>query len=190
MVYFTSDLHLGHKAIPKYREPFADMEEHDNYVIERILELGKRDVLHILGDFLFDGPHYDMYIERLKKAKCRIKLCMGNHDSLKLYKPIFKDNGHFLFEVQLPFFSYKNMWLSHPPIHPKEMRNRKGNIHGHLHMETLEDPNYYNVNLDVNNYQFVTLERIREYFDDKSEVQSNNYKQPQALKDALELTCD
>ena len=179
MVYFTSDLHLGHRAIPKYREPFKDMKSHDDYIIDKILELGKRDILFILGDFLFDGEHYDEYIQRLSKKKCRIKLVMGNHDSLKLYK-------EDIFEIQLPLFSYKNTWLSHAPIHPQELRERYGNVHGHLHLEKVqiekkfqnyddnwrpfitvvntEDPRYFNVNLDVNDYKFVNFEEIKGYF--------------------------
>lgn len=171
MNFFTSDLHLGHKAIPKYRESFKDMKEHDDYIINKILELKKRDILYILGDFLFDGEHYDEYIERLSKKKCRIKLIMGNHDSMKLYK-------EDIFEMQLPLFSYKNMWISHCPIHPQELRNRAGNIHGHLHGDVvwkdslsyldggqIQDNRYFNVNLDVNDYEFVKLETIKEYME-------------------------
>lgn len=169
MVFFTSDLHLGHKTICKYRTKFDTPKEHDDYVIDKILALGKRDILFVLGDFLFDGDHYEEYIERLAKKKCRIKLVMGNHDSKKLYK-------EDIFEMQLPLFSYKGMWVSHCPIHPQEMRNRTKNIHGHLHLEsvmmeqrngdfnptfkTVKDPRYFNVNLDVNNYEFVPWETI------------------------------
>ena len=160
-VYFTSDLHLGHKAIPKYRTCFKDMKEHDDYIIDKILSLGKRDLLYIIGDFLFDGEHYDEYIDRLSKKKCRIKLVMGNHDSKKLYT-------EDIFEMQLPLFSYKNNWISHCPIHPQELRCRTLNIHGHLHLSHVEDTiaktrdtRYFNVNLDVNEYEFVNFELIR-----------------------------
>ena len=69
-------------------------------------------------------------------------------------------------------FSYKSLWLSHAPIHPQEMRNRAGNVHGHLHEERVlldsetgeTDPEYFNVNLDVNNYQFVSLDTIKAHF--------------------------
>ena len=170
MVLLSSDLHLGHRAIIKYRTQFQSMEEHDNYFINLILSLGKRDVLIILGDFLFDGPHYDEYIQRLSAKKCRIKLVMGNHDSMKLYsEPIF--------EVQLPLYSYKNFWLSHCPIHPNELRRRIANIHGHTHYNSITidnelgtnlvlDPNYFSVCPEVNNYQFVNLESIKEQYND------------------------
>lgn len=156
---FTSDLHLGHKSIVKYRDIFSTMEEHDNFIINKILELPKRTVLTILGDFLFDGPHFESYIERLSKKKCRIEVVMGNHDSLLLYS-IPKE----IIEMQLPFYSYKNMWVSHCPINNSEMRNRTANIHGHLHKEVIDDNRYFNVNLDVNDYDFVPFETIRNRF--------------------------
>ena len=72
---------------------------------------------------------------------------MGNHDSKLLY-------NETCIEMQLPFYSYKNMWLNHCPIHPEELRGRDGCVHGHMHLESLPDKRYFNVNLDVNNYQF------------------------------------
>lgn len=154
MLYFSSDFHLGHKNILKYRTQFKTIEEHDNAILNLIERLTKRDVLIILGDFIFDSDNYDYYIERINKAQCRIKLVMGNHDSLKLYK---EDR----FEIQLPFFSYKNIWVSHCPIHPQEIRGRYGNVHGHLHGDYIDDPRYFNVNLDNNNFKFVSSETIR-----------------------------
>jgi len=173
---YSSDFHLGHKAINKYRGDFSSAKDHDDYIIDKILQLPKRTVLTILGDFLFDGEHYDEYIERLSKKRCRIKLVMGNHDSRKLYT---EKDLHV--ELQLPLYSYKNCWVSHMPIHTEEFRKRKLNIHGHLHKEVVmkdaikskfggiiqenirvPDKRYYNVNIDVNNYEFVSWEKIKE----------------------------
>lgn len=164
MVYFTSDLHLGHKAIYKYRDKFVDSRTHDMYMLEKIKKLGKRDILIVLGDFLFDGDHYEEYIQELKTFNCRIKVILGNHDSKELFREYGTDSN---IEPQLPFYSYKNMWLSHCPIHPNEMRKRVGCVHGHLHLEKIDSKNYFNVNIDVNDYEFVTLETIKAYFSDK-----------------------
>jgi calcineurin-like phosphoesterase family protein len=168
MVYFTSDLHLQHKAIHKYRH-FKTTEENDEYFLQKIESLKKRDILYILGDFIFDGPKYDEYIQRIRKAKCRIKLIMGNHDSLLLYKEINQKSQtpEGSIEIQLPFFSYKNFWISHCPIHPQEMRRRQGNIHGHLHNNVIQDDRYFNVSPERNNYEFVDFEKIKEYFKEK-----------------------
>ena len=162
MNYFTSDLHLGHKAICKYRTKFKTTQEHDEYMIQEIEKLKKRDILYVLGDFLFDGDHYDEYIKRLRAVACRIKVVLGNHDSLELYKENENDGS---IEIQLPLFSYKNFWLSHAPIHPGELRGRNGNIHGHMHLEKLIDERYYNVNIDVNDYKFVKFDDIKELFE-------------------------
>lgn len=165
-ILFTSDLHLAHRAICKYRDVFATSAEHDEYVLSEIEKLTKRDILFILGDFLFDSADYDAYMYRLNRTKCRFKLVMGNHDSLKLYKEP-------RFEMQLPLFSHKNMWVSHCPIHPGELRGRLLNIHGHLHKESIPDKRYFNVNLDANDYKFVEFEAIRER---ASSIQQNDDK--------------
>lgn len=158
MVYFTSDLHLLHKGIVKYR-PFESVEEHDQFMLDKIATLTKRDVLFILGDFMFDSPRFMYYDTLLAKMPCKIKLLLGNHDSRIFYSRIPSN-----IELMLPLVNYKGFWLSHCPIHPQEMRERKGNIHGHLHDEILDDPLYFNVNIDVNNYEFVSLDQIKEKF--------------------------
>jgi len=166
MVFFSSDFHLGHRAIPKYRTRFKDAKEHDEYILQKMEALGKRDILYVIGDFLFDGPHYEEYIQRIRKMKCRVKLVMGNHDSLELYKEINQkpQSPEGSIEIQLPLFSYKNHWIGHAPIIASELRGRKGQIHGHMHLETLADRRYFNVNLDVNDYEFVPFEDIKAYF--------------------------
>ena len=164
MVYFTSDLHIHHKNICEYRinKGFKTTEEHDNYWIHKILSLGKRDILYILGDFIFDTDVeiFNQTINKLSNIKCRIKVIMGNHDSLSLYK-IHNPK----IEIQLPLFTYKDFWLSHCPIHPQEMWARKGNVHGHLHNAILDDKLYFDVSPEKHNYEFVTLDKIKEYYE-------------------------
>lgn len=164
-VFLTSDLHFGHSRIHEFRsDRFSSQKEHDDYILNEIRSLSKRDVLFILGDFIFDSKNYDYYISQLKEAACRIKLVMGNHDSLKLYN---EDR----FEIQLPLFSYKGIWLSHPPIHESQLRGRLGNVHGHIHSNgnyeyEIHDKRYFNVNIDCNNYKFVSLEAIKNHYKD------------------------
>ena len=158
--YFTSDWHLGHKVITKYRSQFKTIEEHDNAIFAEAEKLTKRDIIFVIGDFLFDCDDFEYYLERISKLSCRIKLIMGNHDSLKLYSQTIAKN----IEIQLPLFTYKSFWISHCPIHPNELRNRIGNIHGHLHNATLDDNRYFDVGLDKNNIKFINWEDIREIF--------------------------
>ena len=160
MNYWTSDWHLGHKVITKYRPQFQTIEEHDNAIFAEAEKLTKRDILFVLGDFLFDCDNFENYLIRISKLNCRIKLVMGNHDSLKLYTQQIAKN----IELQSPLFSYKSIWISHCPIHPNEIRNRVGNIHGHLHFAELNDDRYFDVGLDKNNFMFVNFEEIKNIF--------------------------
>lgn len=156
-IFFTSDFHLGHKVIaPKYRTAFSSTEEHDAKLFELMSTLVRRDILYILGDFIFDSPKYDWYLEQIAKFPFRIRLVMGNHDSVRMYEPSRPTN----IELQKPFFTYKHMWLSHCPIHPMEMRGRLLNLHGHLHNAVVDDPRYFNVCLDQHNFSFVPLDNI------------------------------
>ena len=81
------------------------MTEHDEYMFQMLERLNKHSLVFILGDFVFDCDNYEQYIIRLSKLSCRIKLIMGNHDTLKL----IKEN---IFEHREPLSNYKGMWLA------------------------------------------------------------------------------
>lgn len=159
-IWFTSDCHFGHKVITKYRNQFNSITEHDSIILDQIAKLNKREILYIIGDFLFENPNYEQYLKQISKMNCRIKLVMGNHDNIDLYKQQIATN----IEIQLPLFPYKNYWISHCPIHPHELRNRIGNIHGHLHHAILNDDRYFDVGLDKNDFKFVNFDQIQDTF--------------------------
>lgn len=124
----TSDLHLGHKGITKYRKQFAYAEEHHGTMFENLAtNVGKRDTLFMLGDMAFTMEWH----LRLAEIKCRHKvLILGNHETdrgvkVKDFAPLY-DKIHSM-------LSHRNYWFTHCPIHPQEFRGRLGNIHGHLH---------------------------------------------------------
>lgn len=124
----SSDLHLGHKNIIKYREQFSTAEEHHETIFENLATtINKRDTLFLLGDIAFTLEWH----QRIAEINCRHKvLLLGNHDtdrSVKIHQFAgFYDKVHGL-------LSHRNYWFSHCPMHPQELRNRLGNIHGHLH---------------------------------------------------------
>lgn len=154
---FTSDWHLGHKAILKYRPQFNSIEEHDQAIFEQLASLKKRDIVWVLGDIIFDSDKYDYYVETLSKMSCEMRFILGNHDSQKLYR----ENRWNNISIQLPLLSYKNMWVTHTPIHPYEIRGRDIVVHGHMHNDYLKDDRYYNVNLDNNLFDFVDIWSIQ-----------------------------
>ncbi len=158
--YFTSDWHLGHKNICKYREKFNTPEENDQHFINEFNKIvKKRDTVYFLGDIAFTEES----LEKLKGLNhCHKKvLYLGNHDYLPTEKYLE------VFDEIYSFRSWKSFWLSHCPIHPQELRNRKGNIHGHLHASILEDPDrrYFDVSPEKNDYSLVDYEIIKKYFE-------------------------
>lgn len=159
-IFNTADLHFGHKSILKYRTQFSSIEEHDNLILDKFSKLNKNDIVIVHGDFIFKSPQYDYYIEKLSRMSCRIKVILGNHDSVQLYK----ETRIPKMEICLPLYTYKDFWLSHCPIHPNEMRSRIGNIHGHTHYYSMKEKEYYCVSLDINEFNFIEFDKIKEHF--------------------------
>jgi len=124
----TSDLHLGHKNICKYRTQFNSMEEHNEIIFDNLASsVTKRDTLFLLGDIAFSLDWH----QRVSEIRCKHKvIILGNHDTDRSVK-VHQFAG--LYDKVHGLLSHRNYWWSHCPIHPQELRGRKGNIHGHLH---------------------------------------------------------
>lgn len=144
-VLITSDLHLGHRTAAENRgfsPTEAGIARHDVHVIEALrAQLGKNSVLWVLGDVAMKADTLTL----LAALPGRKRLVMGNHDQFPLaaYTAVF-EGIHGLVR-------YKEMWLSHCPIHPQEMYRVKLNVHGHIHKGAATKPlplPYFNVNWD------------------------------------------
>ena len=159
----SSDLHLGHKNITKYRTMFKTSEEHDDAVIAAHKEtLRKNDTWYCFGDCAFTKAA----LARIKELKCRRKvLFLGNHclenevtmeDLLEVFDKVYSLQPHKCFGVK--------MWFSHCPIHPDEMRGKDFNVHGHTHDYSIDDYRYVNVCVEHTNWGVVPLQGVIEKF--------------------------
>jgi len=143
-VYYCSDLHIGHNNISKYRHWVESCEHNTEVILEEWSKVvTKQDKVILLGDIIFDSK----FNEAFSKLKGRKELILGNHcyqHSKDLHK------AWEVFDEVHGFKKRGKSWLSHCPIHPKEMRNRS-NIHGHIHTfeDIIQDPRYFNVNVDI-----------------------------------------
>ena len=157
-LWITSDLHLGHKNICKYRKLFTDAEEHHNTMFENLATtVGKRDTLYLLGDIAFDK----YWLNKIANINCNHKLLVcGNHDTERGI------NMRMLVEAYdnvMSLFSKRNIWFSHCPIHPQEIRGRLYNIHGHLHGNVVEgDSRYFNACVEHTNWKPILFSEIDE----------------------------
>lgn len=149
-VYFIGDPHINHRNISKYRQFVSSTEDNTSLIQEDWNKrISKNDVVYVLGDAAFDDEGLNI-IGNLKGRKILIK---GNHDDITSAK-----NQLNIFEEIHGILKYKNMWLTHCPIHPDEMRKCKLNVHGHVHQHTImkgwgpwrrEDLKYVNSCVDV-----------------------------------------
>lgn len=78
-IWFTSDLHVGHRRVATEFRPFSSVEEHDQVLAERWRDtVGKRDTVYVLGDLCVSGLDTALsFVSELPGTKHFIS---GNHD--------------------------------------------------------------------------------------------------------------
>lgn len=172
-VYFIGDPHLDHKAIAKFRPWVRDCDHNTDLVVSQWKDrIHKRDVVYVMGDAAFGLNGLDV-ISNMPGRKILIK---GNHDD---FIPTHEQAK--VFEEIHGMLRYKAIWLTHCPIHPHEMRNRIGNIHGHVHYKSIMtktwygkrilDRRYFNTCVDAvfpsTGSYFTSLDTIKSYFMNK-----------------------
>ena len=81
-IYFTADLHLGHKKILDLaNRDFDNIEKHDNYIIEKYNKIiDNEDICYILGDICWNQS-YNSYKELFAKLNGKKYIILGNHDN-------------------------------------------------------------------------------------------------------------
>lgn len=167
-VYTTSDLHLDHKNILKFRPGIAStVAEYNEIILDNIKStVNKRDTLIIQGDVAFSVES----LMRLKEIKCLIKiLYLGNHD---IQGPVKIEHLSVVFDKIFSLNTRNNVWLSHAPIHPEELRSRKGCVHGHTHNHIIQDYRYVNVCLERTNLKPVLFNDVIDRLDEQNSQKS------------------
>lgn len=168
-MYFTSDLHLGHKKMLEVR-PFSTMLEHDDYIINQLKKVNPKSEIWILGDISCGEEDYAL--DRLSNVPATLHLVSGNHDSVFPYhRNAHKQQKKFLevFEsvqsVARVHFGGRKVMLHHIPG-PLPTYRGEGMLHGHTHSESkITYFNSVNVALEAWNYRLVTAAEIIEQFE-------------------------
>ena len=165
MMYFTSDLHLGHEnCISMCNRPFSSVDEMNEKLIDNWNKrVHKNDTVYIVGDFAYrSAVSPEEYIKRLKGNKY---LIIGNHDRSWI-------GGVDLSKYFIGWSSYAvintgkgKATLCHFPMLAFE---GKYLIHGHIHnnvnrpywscLKTME--NALNAGVDINGYAPATFDEL------------------------------
>lgn len=170
-VFFTSDIHLGHKKVSELRG-FKTTEEHDAHIVSVWnSRVTKHDTVYVLGDIAVGAHNYAL--ETIKTLNGRKHLISGNHD---IVHPMHK-RGHSraeqmkwldTFETVTPFLrktsDHRQYLLSHFPYEEwRDGEKREGSrynqyrlpnvgiplLHGHTHGQERAHGNMLHVGWDA-----------------------------------------
>lgn len=169
MIYFTSDLHLGHSNVLKLcNRPFETIEEMDEKIIENWnKKVTNADTVYILGDVMFRNKKApEEYLSRLKGKKHLIR---GNHDRTWMKKVDI--DKYFLSNENLAFMSdgkHRITMCHYPMMSWPHMSTDGYMIHGHIHANTnadywplIEKTKYMlNAGMDINGFVPVTFDEM------------------------------
>lgn len=170
MIFFTSDLHLGHENILRFMDrPFSSVEEMDEVLIDNYDSMvTDKDTVYILGDLSFRA---DMALMNKKFARLRGKkhLIIGNHDKYSRYNTnLFRE----MCDYKLIIHERQRIAMMHYPLLEWNFQ-RYGSLmlHGHIHSDgAYNEENRkngilrYDVGVDANRYYPVSLEQIKDFF--------------------------
>ena len=168
MIWFTSDLHIGHdKEFIWKARGFNSIEEHDNDILKNWnAAVDYEDTVYILGDLCLGGDEkeWDNILCNLHGNKYFI---LGNHDTAsKVGRYESKYHIYNLGYANMYHYSKKkNFYLSHYPTIVSNIGKDKflWSLSGHTHDKNpfqYGEHNVYNVALDAHNNTPVSIETI------------------------------
>ncbi|MCC8045725.1 MAG: metallophosphoesterase [Clostridiales bacterium] len=135
MIYYISDMHLGHaNAITFDNRPFADVEEMDRTLIDNWNARVQKDDddVYIVGDFCYKSRYSpDWYLKRLNGHKHLIK---GNHDFILLQSEAAMSQLESISQIEQISDGDKKIILCHFPI-AEWYGYYRGywHVYGHIH---------------------------------------------------------
>jgi len=145
MIYFTSDLHFGHKNVIRFCDrPYKDLDHMECMIINKFNEtVGPEDTTYFLGDIFFysNNEKIENVLSRMNGRKILIR---GNHDrkgpnslenlgfDLVLEEAKIKLNGKRIILSHYPY------WLKDDTLDTRYEHRRPQDmgewlLHGHTH---------------------------------------------------------
>ena len=167
MIYFTSDLHLGHEAVIRMQNrPFTNADEMNRVLIENYNSVvHKNDTVYLLGD-ICHRLRVEEANDLISGLKGRKILITGNHDK-KYDERLFEG----IYDFKTVSLHGKYFALMHYPM-LSWPRSHYGSImlHGHIHSDTSYNIsnreagiNRYDVGVDANGYMPVSIKQIESF---------------------------
>lgn len=142
-IWFTSDLHLGHRNVIRFcNRPFTDEKAMGKSLIENWNNtVGDNDIVFVLGDtFWFNDSHSIKRVLSQLKGK-DIYILPGNHDDFDHYYRVDDMRIHLCADIVVVWITEENqpkreVWLSHYPMMTWPHReNGAYQFFGHIHSQ-------------------------------------------------------
>ena len=168
MIYYISDLHLGHENIIRLcNRPYKTLDEMQADIITKWnTKIKKDDTVYILGDMFFKQKNNQYVIQTLNKLNGNKILIKGNHDQ---FLNVI-GNVYFYFQKVTDYMKIQDngrqVILFHYPIEEWDGFFRGSyHLYGHVHNNSKDLDSIsrrYNVGVDVNNFYPMTLDELIE----------------------------
>ena len=172
MIYYTSDLHLGHKRILDFEvSSFSSLEDRQDLLIANWnMTVTSEDIVYILGD-LFYGKKLD-YKYILTSLNGKKVLIKGNHDQWIEREPELESLFEGIYDYKVILDDNRKVVLFHYPIADWNHKHYNSyHLYGHVHSRKSESTefmdkqeNAFNVCTEVNNFRPVLLDTLIENF--------------------------
>ena len=171
MIYFTADLHLGHKNIIKHCDrPFSCVEEMDDHIIATWNSIVRPDdSVYIIGDLIFrSSVAPQSYLSNLRGKK---HLLLGNHDTAWVKKvEMSQQFASVEYIAEISDGQHKITLCHYPLMSWNHMAKGSYMIHGHIHNNReaqyfsllRQMPNLLNAGVDINGFRPVRLSELIE----------------------------
>lgn len=149
-IWFTADLHLGHKNIIGYsKRPFKNMKHMEEIILLNWnARVSENDIVFVIGDFSFyPTPSTRKIISRLNGTIVWIK---GNHDKIPIIQDLVIEYGG-------------HMWhLAHKPEDCHLDYNLCGHVHNSWKVKTEDERIFVNVGVDQWDFKPISIQEILE----------------------------
>lgn len=178
-VWFTSDLHIGHKKIVEYtnRGAFTSQETHDQDIIDLWnSQVSKHDVVYQLGDFVFNCRDVQEWERVVDKLNGRIIHFRGNHCS----KDVLERSGREWYDLKRVKVGSQQIVMCHFAMRVWDMYHYGAwHIYGHSHGSLPGIGRSIDVGLDnaynvFGEHKFFSLDDLRDLIGTK-EIQFNDH---------------
>lgn len=185
-IFLISDTHFSHKGILEFNaksgrgkeRPFESVEEMDEILVQNWNSVVKpEDKVYHLGDVSIPRKG----LKHLARCNGKKRLIKGNHDIFRV-----RDYAEYFEDIRA-YHTLEKFVLSHIPLHPTFVEERwKGNIHGHLHsdsvvalhkwcgddkegywQEPVYDRRYLCVSVEQINYTPISFEEAKKRFEEQ-----------------------